>query len=149
MYWSSISHVSVMYRSCIGQVSVRCRSSIGRVSVKYRSGVGQVSVKCRSSIGQVSVKYRSSIGHVSVEYRWFKTISVDTFIGRLSADISVDYRPIVGRQSTDISADVLVTYSTHYPTELGDATVRACEPEPFLTSQSHFLRAPKVPAKNI
>ena len=100
-YRWSIGHVSVKYRSCIGQVSVMYRSSIGRESVKYRSSVGQVSVKCRSSIGQVSVKYRSSIGHVSVEYRWFKTISVDTFIGRLSADISVDYRPIVGRLSTD------------------------------------------------
>ena len=100
-YRSSVSQVSVKYRWSIGHVSVKYQSCIGRVSVKYRSGVGQVSVKYRSSIGQVSVKYRSSIGHVSVEYRWFKTISVDTFIGRLSADISVDYRPIVGRLSTD------------------------------------------------
>ena len=29
------------------------------------------------------------------------------------------------------------------------AIVRACEPKPFSTSRSHFLRAPKVPAKNI
>ena len=100
-YRSSVSQVSVKCRWSIGHVSVKYQSCTGRVSVKYRSGVGQVSVKCRSSIGQVSVKYRSSIGHVSVEYRWFKTISVDTFIGRLSADISVDYRPIVGRLSTD------------------------------------------------
>ena len=44
--------------------------------------------------------YRSSVGHVSVEYRWIKTISVDTFIGRLSADISA-------------------TYSTHDPSIVG------------------------------
>ena len=102
-----------MYRSSIGHVSVKYRSCIGQVSVKYRSSIGQVSVKYRSCIGQVSVMYRSSIGHVSVEYRWFKTISVDTFIGRLSADISVDYRPVVGRLSTDMSTEA--TYSTHDP----------------------------------
>ena len=45
--------------------------------------------------------YRSSIGHVSVEYRWFKTISVDTFIGRLSPDMSTES-----------------TYGTHDPTGL-------------------------------
>ena len=86
MHRSSIGHVSVKYQSWIGRVSVKCRSSIGQVSVKYRSSVSQVSVKYRSSVSQVSVMYRSSIGQVSVEYRWFKTISVDTFIGRLSAD---------------------------------------------------------------
>ena len=76
--------------------------------------------------------YWSSIGHVSVEYRWSKTISVDTFIGRQSADISINHRPIVGRlstdsqpivgrQSTDISPDLSAdmsteaTYSTHDP----------------------------------
>ena len=74
------------------------------MSVKYRScqsSIGHVSVRYRSCIGQVSVMYRSGIGQVSVKYRWFKIISVNTFIGRLSADISVDYRPTVGRLSTD------------------------------------------------
>ena len=59
-------------------------------------------MKYRSSVGQVSIVYRSSIGHVSVEYRWSKTISVETFIGQLSADISAD-------MSTE------VTHSTHDP----------------------------------
>ena len=100
----------------------------------YRSCIGQVSVKYRSSIGHVSVMYRSSIGHVLVEYRWFNTILVDTFIGRLSADISVDCRPIYrstvdrwltdSRPIPDISADVSAdmstesTYSTHDPVNL-------------------------------
>ena len=106
---SSIGHVSVMYRSSIGRESVKYRSSIGQVSVKYRSCIGEIG----SCISHVSVMYRSCIGHVSVMYRWFKTISVDTFIGRPSADISVDYRPKVGRQSTDMSTES--TYSTHDP----------------------------------
>ena len=55
-------------------------------------------MKYRSSVGQVSIVYRSSIGHVSVEYRWSKTISVETFIGQLSADMSTE-----------------VTHSTHDP----------------------------------
>ena len=63
-------------------------------------------MKYRSSVGQVSVVYRSSIGHVSVEYRWSKTISVETFIGQLSADISADV-------SADMSTEV--THSTHDP----------------------------------
>ena len=83
------NELSAKYQWSIGEVSVKYRPSVGQVSVKYRSCIGQVSVVHRSSIGQVSVKCRSSIGHVSVEYRWFKTISVDTFIGRLSADISI------------------------------------------------------------
>ena len=85
-----------------------------------------MSVKYRSSVVQVSVMYRSSIDHVSVEYRWFKTMSVETFIGRLSiaGRLSTDSRPIVGRQSTDISADVSAdmsteaTYSTNDPVTL-------------------------------
>ena len=81
------------YRPSISEVSVKCRSSIGRV--------GQVSVIYRSGIGHVSVEYRSCIGQVSVKYRWFKILSVNAFIGRLSADISVDYRPTVGRLPTD------------------------------------------------
>lgn len=77
----------------------------------------QLPVKYRSSIGHVTLMYRSSIGHISVEYRWSKTISVYIFIGRLSTDS----RPIVGRQSIDISADVSAgmsteaTYSIHDP----------------------------------
>ena len=63
-------------------------------------------MKYRSSVGQVSIVYRSSIGHVSVEYRWSKTISVETFIGQLSADISADV-------SADMSTEV--THSTHDP----------------------------------
>ena len=64
-----------------------------------------VAINCQWIIGQVSVKHRSSIGQ-----------------------ISVDCRPIVGRQvpwqSTDISIDVSAdmsteaTYSTHDPTPL-------------------------------
>ena len=74
--------------------------------MKCRSSIGEVPVKYRSCIGQVSVMYRSSIGHVSVEYRWSKTISVETFIGQLSADISADV-------SADMSTEV--THSTHDP----------------------------------
>ena len=119
--------VSVMYRSSIGQVSVMYRSSIGEVSVKYRWSIGQVSVKYRSSIGQVPVKYRSCIGQVSVEYRWFKTILVDTFIGRLSNDRrstvdrwSTDSRRPIPDISADVSADMSTesTYSTHDPVNL-------------------------------
>ena len=96
------------------------------MSVKFRSSIGQVSVNCRSIVGQVSVKYRSCIGQVSVEYRWFKSILVDTFIGRLSNDRrstvdrwSTDSRPIPDI-SADVSADMSTesTYSTHDPVNL-------------------------------
>ena len=88
--------VSVKRRSCIGQESVKCRLSIGEVSVNCRSNIGQVSVKYRSSIGHVAVMYRSSIDGPRL-YR-------STYLfGRLSTDISVDYRPTIGRLSTDIS----------------------------------------------
>ena len=101
-YRWSISEVLVKCRLSIGQASVKYRWNIGHVSINYRSSIGHVSVKWRSYIGQVSVMHRSRIGRVS---------TVEYCIGRL------DYRPIVGRQSTDIAADISTeaTYSTHDP----------------------------------
>ena len=99
---------------------------IGRLSVGNRSKVDRYSTDSRLIVDQCITRYvhiyRSTVGRYigrqSTDCRpMHEPICAPIFIGRLSADLSVDYRPIVGRLSTDISADMSTeaTYSTNDP----------------------------------
>ena len=108
------------------------------ISVDYRSAIDRLSVVNRPTVDRQSTDMCTFIGRlsadISVHCRPIYQSTIDRQIGRLSTDSrstvdrqSTDYKcykykcAYIGRQSTDISADVSAdmsteaTYSTHDP----------------------------------
>ena len=70
------------------------RSTIGRQSTDYRSTVDRQSTDNRPI-------YRPTVSRCISRYVHIYRSTAGRYIGPLSADLSVDYRPIVGQLSTD------------------------------------------------
>ena len=70
------------------------RSTIGRQSTDYRSTVDRQSTDNRPI-------YRLTVSRCISRYVHIYRSTAGRYIGPLSADLSVDYRPIVGQLSTD------------------------------------------------